>query len=75
MIKKKVYIQNRLSQHAGITEGVADLIQLLMGLLPGLASLRVNEREAILMPLEKGIAESLKTAKVIRWNKENALKI
>ena len=66
MIKKKVYIQNRLSQHAGITEGVADLIQLLMGLLPGLASLRVNEREAILMPLEKGIAESLKTAKVIR---------
>ena len=66
MIKKKVHIQNRLSQHAGITEGVADLIQLLMGLLPGLASLRVNEREAILMPLEKGIAESLKTAKVIR---------
>ena len=70
-LKKKYNIQNRLSQHAGITEGVADLVQLLMGLLPGLGSLRVNEREAILMPLEEGITEGLKTAKVIRWNKEN----
>ena len=65
-MREKYNIHNRLSQHAGITEGVADLIQLLMGLLPGLGSLRVNEREAILMPLEEGIAEGLKTAKVIR---------
>ena len=65
-MREKYNIHNRLSQHAGITEGVADLVQLLMGLLPGLGSLHMNEGKAILMPLEKGIAKGLKTAKIIR---------